>query len=137
MNVLAPRRNLAAATIGAAALALSGCAFSLSGLAGPGNVAAMDAAVACDFDQALSLAAEERSSGGSETLFSYYVDYAVYTETGRSSDANKAIDDATRDPRSNPEPFSSRQEILDGGNAVLAGIRGRRAEATGSEACPS
>lgn len=130
-------RRAALVTIGAVTLSLSACAFTMTNLAGPGNVAAMDAAVACDFNRALRLAEGARPNGGSETLFSYYVDYAVYTETGQSSAAADAIDQATRDPRSNPDPALSRRDILEGGEAILSGVRSRRVEATGSEICPS
>ena len=129
------KRYLAA---GAALLALSACdaqQFTMSNLAGPGNVAAMDAAVACDFNRALGLAEGAKSSGGSQRLFSHYVQYAVYTETGRSADAARAIDAATNDPETNPGGDTSRQEMVDAGDALLESVRSRREEATGSRAC--
>ena len=124
--------------IAAAALTLSACASAtqskLDELAGPGNVAAMDAAAMCDMDKALSLAlAEENSTSPSARLFSKFAQAAIYTDTGQPDKAAQAIIEAS-DPSLNPKGLS-REQMQASSDAVLEGIRGKREDATGSRSC--
>lgn len=112
--------------------------FTLGAMAGQGNLAAMDAAVACRFDDALRLArAEARAETPTYQLFSRYVQSAVYTELGEPARARSMVDEATADPRMNPDGSSSRQDMQDAADAVLEAIRAQRADATGKRLCPT
>ncbi len=110
--------------------------FTLGAMAGPGNVEAVDAAVDCRFDDALRLAqAEARAETPTYQLFSRYVQAAVYTELGEPARAAAMIDEATADPRMNPDGASSREDMQDAADAVLEAIRRQRAETTGRRLC--
>ena len=112
--------------------------FTLGAMAGQGNLAAMDAAGACRFDDALRLArAEARAETPTYQLFSRYVQSAVYTELGEPARAAAMVDEATADPRMNPDGASSRQDMQDAADAILEAIREQRAQDTGNRLCPT
>lgn len=123
----------------AAALVLGACATqkskALASMIGAGNAAALDAAAACDFDEALRLSKHEENSSRPEIqLFSQFMQAAIYGETGQSTKAAAAVDKAFTDPAMNPKD-TTRQEMQDGADAVGEMIRGRRNETTGSPDC--
>ena len=110
--------------------------FTLDALAGPGNVEAVDRAIACDFDGALAAANREaRAENPSRQLFTRFIRHAVYTETGRPALAARAIDEAHADPRMNPDRGTSRAEMQESADGVLDAIRAQRAADTGSARC--
>lgn len=132
------RQSLALVMLG---LALSACAgadrFTLGALAGPGNVEAVDAAVACRFDAALAASNREAfAENPSRQLFTRFLRYAVYTETGRRDLAERALDEAYADPGMNPDRATSRVEMRESGEGVLEAIRAQRAEDNGTRQCP-
>ena len=121
---------------------LAACAgaerFTLGALAGPGNVEAVDHAVACDFGAALAAASREaQAENPSRQLFTRFIRYAVHTETGRPDLAARALDEAYADPGMNPDRDTSRAEMRESAQGVLDAIRAQRAEETGSPACPA
>ncbi|MCA8883657.1 MAG: hypothetical protein KDA50_07915 [Rhodobacteraceae bacterium] len=123
----------------AAALVLGGCATQKSkmvaSMIGAGNAAALEAAAACNFDEALRLSQHEAGSERPEIqLFSQFTQAAIYSETGQAAKASAAVERAFTDPAMNPRD-TSRQEMQDGANAVQDMIRGRREETTGSPDC--
>ena len=128
------------AALTAAALTLAACAGgpsepTLTGLAGPGNTAALQAAVACRTDDALALAkGAANTDSPQEELFSQFLQAALYTETGRETEAAQAIQTATDDPAMNPDGRSA-EAMAEGATALLATIRQQRAAATGSPDC--
>lgn len=128
-----------AAALTAAALLLAACSgptdMTMSGLAGPGNTAALNAAVACRNDDALALAkGAANTDEPSEELFSQFLQAALHTEAGEDRLAAQAIQTATDDPQMNPDARSA-ESMAEGATAVLAAIRAQREAATGSPDC--
>ncbi|TDL91058.1 hypothetical protein [Meridianimarinicoccus aquatilis] len=116
--------------------ACGGPDFTLSGLAGPDNIAALDQAAQCNNTQALALA--ERAGGSdqpSEALFGQFAIAALYTDAGDTAKADAAVATAFNDPEMNPDGGSTLQEMQDGADALLEAIRQRRIEETGSATC--
>lgn len=129
-------RTLALLALG---LGLAACSSpqndNLATMVGAGNAAAVQAAAACDFDEALTLAQRETGSSRAETrLFSQFTQAAIYTETGEADKAAAAVDLATSDAGMNPEG-ASRAEMQQGADALLQMVKGRRLESTGSPTC--
>jgi hypothetical protein len=125
----------------AAIVALAACAsterFTLGALAGPGNVEAVDLAVDCRFDAALTAANREATAENpSRRLFTRFLRFAVYTETGRAERAEQALDEAYTDPAMNPDRATSRAAMRESAEGVLEAIRTERAEQTGDSLCP-
>lgn len=112
--------------------------FTLRAMAGPGNAEALQAAIDCRFDDALRLAEGEADAETSTyQLFSRYVQSAVYTERGEPARAAALIDEATADPRMNPDGASTREDMQEAADGVLAAIRAQRAEEIGQRSCPA
>lgn len=119
--------------------ALSACASSspssFASMVGAGNTAALDAAVACNMDEALQLAKREANSSRPEVqLVSQFSQAAIYTDLGQTEQAAAAVDLATSDKGMNPNG-ASRSDMQQGADALLQAIQGRRTEATGSPSC--
>lgn len=122
-----------------ALLALAACGgpadFTLSNLAGPTNIAAIDAAAACRNDEALRLTSTEMASANPpRRLMAHFTQAAIYADLGRQGDANRVLAAAAADPEMNPQA-TPRPEFDEPAGALLTAIREKRTEATGSATC--
>lgn len=125
----------ALALVGLAAACAAPQDMTMQGLAGPGNTAALNAAVACRLDDALALAqGASNTPRPSERLFSQFAQAAILTELGRTGEAAAAIDVATADPQMNPEG-APRAEMQAAADALAQTIGRQRQAATGSAEC--
>lgn len=125
-------------TLSAVALLAScgGPDFTMAGLAGPDNIAALDQAAQCNNDQALALAQRAGASDQpSHALFGQFAMAALYTDAGNTAKADAAVATAFNDPEMNPDGGSTLQEMQDGADTLLEAIRQRRIEETGSATC--
>jgi hypothetical protein len=134
------KRRCGLAAIGLALLqpacSASSQPLTLGALAGPGNVAALEAAVDCRLDDALRLAGlQGRAERPTYRLFSRFVQSAVYTELGEPARAAALIDEVTAGPHMNPDGATSRSGMQNSADAMLEAIRERRAEKTGNRLC--
>ncbi len=102
----------------------------------PHTIEAMQAAVDCRFEDALRLASAPGASPPGVLLFSRLVLAAVHTELGQTGQAARVIEQTTNDPALNPSGAASHAEVAEGAEEVLAAIRRRRSERTGSGLCP-
>lgn len=123
----------------AACLALAACGEpadpSLASLAGPTNIAALEASVACRNDEALRLTGTEiASQDPARRLMAHYTRAAVLTDLGREAEAQRLIAAAAADPRLNPE---GRDAATFGqpASAIQQQIREARIVATGTPTC--
>jgi len=118
-----------------AACAGGGTQPSMAGLAGEGNVAALDAAVRCEQTQALALArAEGRDAPPPRRVFSRVAEAAVLRDTGEADAAEAVLDTLAADPELNPQG-RSRAEFSQAADALLSEIRRNREAALGSASC--
>jgi hypothetical protein len=107
----------------------------LASIAGPANAAALQAASACNNDDALALArGAAQDAPADERLFSQFIQASLLREMGDTDAAEAAIDTAAQDPAMNPEG-RSRAEIAQGEAAVSQMIAQQRIATTGSAGC--
>jgi hypothetical protein len=120
--------------LGAAACAPAN-EFTLSKLAGPTNMAAIEAAADCNTDTALALArTQSTASESTYRLMSTYAQAAILTDTGRSGEANSLLASAAKDPQLNPNGAAP-ADFDDGAVALLQAIRDKRQDMTGKQTC--
>jgi hypothetical protein len=94
-------------------------------------------AVECRFDAALAAAnREETAENPSRRLFTRFLRYAVYSETGRPDRAERALEEAYADPAMNPDRATSRAGMRESADGILEALRSERAEQTGDSLCP-
>jgi len=107
----------------------------LTQIAGPANAAALEAAAACNNDEALALArGAAEDAPADERLFSQFIQAALLREMGDEPGAAAAIDTAAQDPEMNPEG-RTREQIAQGETAIAQMLARQRTAATGSATC--
>ena len=107
----------------------------LTQIAGPANAAALEAAAACNNDDALALArGAAEDAPPDERLFSQFIQATLLREMGDEAGAAAAIDAAAQAPEMNPEGHP-RAQIAQGETAVAQMLAQQRTAATGSPTC--
>ncbi|MFV0245659.1 MAG: hypothetical protein ACK5IB_11645 [Qingshengfaniella sp.] len=119
-------------------LVLAACSpgpMTLEKLAGPSNIAAIDAAAACNMDRALLLSSGDMTSADRpRRLMAHFTTAAIYSDQGRQTEARRLIEEAAADPDLNPgaQPVTS---FDDPAEALLQAIQDKREALTGKRAC--
>lgn len=109
--------------------------YTLAKLAGPTNIAAMDAAAACDNDEALGLTRTEMASTNApRRLMANYTQAAILMDMGRSSEASQLLATAAADPGLNPDGKSASQ-FAEPVQPLQQAIQDKRQDLLGSRTC--